>query len=71
MTLVWVTEAQTARLVLANVGKVAMKTTEVMGILKEKKKGFKASTVRLENMHCGKNETVISGKRKRLIILKG
>lgn len=70
VTLVWVTEAQTARLVLANTGKAAMKTSEIMGIVTKIRKMVRASTARSENVHCGKMKvSIISGKTK-LTVLK-
>lgn len=64
VTLVWVTGAQADRLVLADVGKVAMKTSEVMGIVTKVWKMVRSSTVRLGNVHCGKMKvSIIFGKK--------
>lgn len=71
VTLVCVTGAQAARLVLANMGKVAMKTSEIMGIVTKIWKTVRSSTVRLGNVHCGKMKVSIIFGKKMLTILKG
>lgn len=64
MTLVWVTGAQADRLVLADVGKVAMKSSEVTGIVTKVWKMVRSSTVSLGNVHCGKMKvSIIFGKK--------